>query len=338
MSVPLARLIDADTVRQAVTLRDLIEPTAAALAEFSQGLGEAPVIVFAPQDSAGDVHVKSAWLAGHAIFTVKVASWFAARAAQGRPAASGHIAIHSASTGDLIAVLQDEHYLTDIRTGAAGAVAARLLARPDSTRLAVLGTGVQARQQVAAACLVRPIDTVVIWGRRAAAAEAMRADILHGCPELNLLMAADARSAVRGADIIVTATASRDPILQGAWLEPGQHVTAVGADDPGKAELDPACFARAGVVVVDSRDSAPVFAGDLRRAIGTQAISRQGIHAELGEILSGRRPGLQDTRDITIAKLIGLGVQDLTAAEVVLGRLMSASSAETPCIYDSLDR
>lgn len=336
--MPLARLIDADTVRQAVTLSDLIEPTAAALAEFSQGLGEAPVIVFAPQDSAGDVHVKSAWLAGHAIFTVKVASWFAARAAQGCSAASGHIAIHSASTGDLVAVLQDEHYLTDIRTGAAGAVAASLLARPGSTRLAVLGTGVQARQQVAAACLVRPIDTVVIWGRRAAAAEAMRADILHDCPELNVLVAADARSAVRGADIIVTATASRDPILQGAWLEPGQHVTAVGADDPAKAELDPACFARASIVVVDSRDSAPVFAGDLRHAIGTQAISRQGIHAELGEILNGRRPGRQDARDITIAKLIGLGVQDLTAAEVVLGRLKSASSAETPCTCDGLDR
>ena len=338
MSAPRARFIDAGTVRQAVTLRDLIEPTAAALTEFSQGLGEAPVTVLALRDAAGDVHVKSAWLAGRPIFTVKVASWFAARGAQGRPAASGHIAVHSAATGDLIAVLQDEHYLTDIRTGAAGAVAARLLARPGSTRLAVLGTGVQGRQQVAAACLVRPIDTVVVWGRQAAAAEAMRSDILRGSPELNVLVAADARSAVRGADVIVTATASREPILQGAWLEPGQHVTAVGADDAAKAELDPACFARAGIVVVDSRDLAPVFAGDLRRAIGTQAISRQGIHAELGEILSGRRPGRQDAREITIAKLIGLGVQDLAAAEVVLGRLKSASSAETLCPYDGLDR
>jgi ornithine cyclodeaminase/alanine dehydrogenase-like protein (mu-crystallin family) len=165
MSAPPVRVIDADALRRAVAFRDLIEPTAVALAEFSQGRGESPVTVFAPRGAAGDVHVKSAWLAGHAIFTVKVASWFAARATQGRPAGSGHIAVHSASTGDLIAVLQDEHYLTDIRTAAAGAIATRLLARPDATRLAVLGTGVQGRLQVAAACAVRPIDTVVIWGR-----------------------------------------------------------------------------------------------------------------------------------------------------------------------------
>jgi ornithine cyclodeaminase/alanine dehydrogenase-like protein (mu-crystallin family) len=329
MNTPPPRFVDADALRRAVTLYDLIEPTAAALAEFSQGLGEAPVTVFAPQGAAGDVHVKSAWLAGHSFFIVKVASWFEARAAQGSPAASGHIAIHSARTGDLVAVLQDEHYLTDIRTGATGAAAARLLARPDSTRLAVLGTGPQGRHQVAAACAVRPIDTVVIWGRRTAAAETMREDILRASPELNVLVAADARSAVRGADVIVTATSSREAILRGAWLEPGQHVTAVGADDPAKAELDPACFARADAVVVDSRDSAPVLAGDLRRAIGTQAISAQDIHAELGDIVSGRRPGRRDTREITIAKLIGLGVQDLAAAEVALGRLEPTAGTQT---------
>jgi ornithine cyclodeaminase len=322
------RFVDANVLRRAVTLCDLIEPTATALAEYSQGLGETPVTVFAPQGAAGDVHVKSAWLAGRAIFTVKVATWFAARAAQGHQATSGHIAIHSATTGDLIAVLQDEHYLTDIRTGAAGAVAGRLLARPDSTRLAVLGTGVQGRYQVEAACTVLPIDTVVIWGRRPAAAEAMREDVLRANPELDILVTADARSAVGGADVIVTTTGSRDPILPGAWLEPGQHVTAVGADDPAKAELDPTCFARADAVVVDSRDIAPLFAGDLRHAISAQAISHQGIHAELGEILSGRRPGRQDTRDITIAKLVGLGVQDLAAAEVALERLESATGAE----------
>ncbi len=183
MSAPPVRVIDADALRRAVAFRDLIEPTAVALAEFSQGRGESPVTVFAPRGAAGDVHVKSAWLAGHAIFTVKVASWFAARATQGRPAGSGHIAVHSASTGDLIAVLQDEHYLTDSRTAAAGAIATRLLARPDATRLAVLGTGVQGRLQVAAACAVRPIDTVVIWGRSGLAAGAMPDEIAAAIPD-----------------------------------------------------------------------------------------------------------------------------------------------------------
>ena len=329
MNAVAVRVIDADTLRRAVALGDLIEPTAAALAEFSQGRGEAPVTVFAPSGAAGDVHVKSAWLAGHPVFTVKVASWFAARAAGGRPASSGHIAVHSASTGDLIAVLQDEHYLTDIRTAAAGAIAARLLARPDAARLAVLGTGVQGRLQVAAACAVRPVNSVVIWGRRTTAAAAMREEILASHPGLTVAVARDARGAVRDADIIVTATGSRDPLLSGAWLEPGQHVTAVGADDPAKAELDPACFARADAVVVDSRDLALLFAGDLRRAIDAQAIGRHGIHAELGEVLSGRHPGRQHAREITVAKLIGLGVQDLAAAEVVLDKLDLALSEVT---------
>ena len=329
VSAPPIRVIDADALRRAVTLRDLIEPTAAALAEFSQGLGEAPVTVFAPAGDAGDVHVKSAWLGGHAIFTVKVASWFAARAADGRPASSGHITIHSASTGDLIAILHDEHYLTDIRTAAAGAVATRLLARPDATRLAVLGTGVQGRLQVAAACAVRPIDTVVIWGRRPLAAAAMRDELLDSHPALHVALAADARGAVRGADVIVTATGSRDPVVSGAWLEPGQHITALGADDPTKAELDPACFARADVLVVDSREAASQFGGDLRRAIDTQAISPQGIHAELGDILNGSHPGRRDAREITVAKLTGLGVQDLAAAEVVLSKLDAALSTVT---------
>lgn len=321
------RIFDTAAIRDSVRVGDLIDPVAAAFATFSQGLGEAPVVVFAPAGEDGDVHVKSAWLAGHSIFTVKVAAWFAARADSGRSAASGYIAVHDAQTGDLLALLQDEHYLTDIRTAAAGAVATRLLARRCAHRLAVLGTGVQAHLQILAACAVRPIDTVAIWGRGRAAAESLRRVLESELPGVDIRIADSAESATRESDILITATSSRRAIVSGEWLQPGQHVTAVGADDPSKAELDTGCFLHADVLVVDSRTEAPRHAGDLRSAIESGIITEADIDAEIGELVLGTQPGRQDDEQITIAKLIGLGIQDLAAAEVAMHRLGSVTRA-----------
>ncbi|MEV1176603.1 ornithine cyclodeaminase family protein, partial [Nonomuraea sp. NPDC049784] len=260
------KVYDADAIRAAIGLDDLVDPVARAFADFSDGLGEAPITVFAPGGDQGDVHVKSAWMPGRSVFTVKVAAWFAARATGGRSPSSGFVAVHDATTGDLRALLMDEHHLTDLRTAAAGAVATRLLARQDAATVAVLGTGTQARLQVLAARTVRPIEHVVIWGRRADAARALRASLLAADPPFTVSVADHPRDAVRRADVIVTATSSRRPILEGSWLRPGQHVTSVGADDGTKAELDPACLHRADVLAVDSRENAPLHAGDLRAA------------------------------------------------------------------------
>ena len=319
---PEPRVFAPDAIRRAVGLTDLIEPVARVFADFSQGGGEAPIVVFAPAGSSGDVHVKSAWMPGRALFTVKVAAWFAARAAGGRTASSGFIAVHDATTGDLRAILRDEHHLTDIRTAAAGAVATRMLARDDATTVAVLGTGTQAYLQVLAACAVRPIDRVLIWGRRADAAHALREAIVTRTHGLTVSVVDRAREAVRPADTILTATGSTRAILEGSWLRPGQHITAVGADDPTKAELDPACFERADLVVVDSREETPRFAGDLRGAIEAGAFSEANIHGEVGELVAGLRPGRRNSSQITIAKLVGLGIQDLAAVEVALPRLL----------------
>lgn len=260
-------------IRDAVGLDELIEPVAHVLAEFSQGRGETPIVVFAPAGQDGDVHVKSAWLPGMPVFTVKVAAWFAARATSARPAHSGFIA--------------------------------------------VLGTGTQAYLQVLAVRAVRPVDTVLIWGRNQEAARRLAARL----PELSAVVVAEPEAAVRCADIVVTATSSRQPILRGRWLAPGQHVTAIGADDPGKAELDPDCFARADLLAVHSRRDTPRIAGDLRAAIDVGAVQAGGIHAELGELILNRYPGRRDDSQLTVAKLIGLGVQDLASAEVALRRL-----------------
>jgi ornithine cyclodeaminase/alanine dehydrogenase-like protein (mu-crystallin family) len=254
---------------------------------------------------------------GIPIFTVKVATWFAARASAGQSAHSGFIAVHDAATGDLRALLHDDSHLSDLRTAAAGAIAARLLARYDARTVAVLGTGVQAYLQVQAVQAVLPIDAVLIWGRSRRAAQRLAARL----PELTAVVMTEAESAVRGADIVVTATSSRQPVLQGEWLIPGQHVTAVGADDHGKAELDPECFARADLLVVDSRQETPRMGGDLRAAIDAGAVKAADIDAELGELVLGSHPGRRDDTQLTIAKLIGLGAQDLASAEVAMKQL-----------------
>ena len=118
---------------------------------------------------------------------------------------------------------------------------------------------------------------------------------------------------MQAADIIITASSSREPVLKGSWLEPGQHITAVGADDLTKAELDPGCFSRADLIVVDSHQETARFAGDLHRAISAGAITSEDIHAEVGELIAGARPGRSSGDQVTVAKLIGLGVQDLFA-------------------------
>jgi ornithine cyclodeaminase/alanine dehydrogenase-like protein (mu-crystallin family) len=315
------KVYEVEAIRQVVGLADLIEPLAKVFADFSRGLGEAPIVVFAPAGEMGDVHVKSAWMPGRSIFTVKVASWFAARATEGLSGNSGFIAVHDATTGDLRALLLDEHYLTDIRTAAAGAVATRQLAREDATTIAVLGTGTQARLQVQAISAIRPIENIVIWGRHPQAAGALCATLRAENPTLSVSVAGGAEQAVRPADVIVTATAARHPILEGGWLRPGQHVTAVGADDPTKAELDPACFERADILAVDSREGARAFAGDLRH-------STRIVDTELGELLLGHHPGRRDPSQISIAKLVGLGIQDLATAETTL-RLLEAQPQAT---------
>lgn len=304
-----------DEIRAAVGFEDLIDPVAAALTDFSAGLGDSPVAVFAPAGSEGNVHVKSAWLPGRKIFTVKVASWFVERARRNGTPGCGVVAAFDAVTGDLLALLEDEHHLSDVRTAAAGALATRVLARRDAAVLGVLGTGPQAYLQVLAVAGERPVRQVRVWGRRPERADLVVRALSSRLPGVVVAPVATARQACEDADVVVTATASTEPLVDAGWLRPGTHVTAVGADDPAKAELSADCLTRADLLVVDSRALTLVH-GDLARA-GT---TRDDI-VELGEILAGSAPGRRHEADITICKLIGLGVQDLAAAEATLSRL-----------------
>ncbi|MGW3285183.1 ornithine cyclodeaminase family protein [Streptomyces sp. NPDC001002] len=305
-----------EEIRGTVGYRDVLEPVAAALRDHSRGLGDSPAAVFAPAGPDGDVHVKSAWLPGRKVFTVKVASWFLERARRGGTPSSGVVAVFDATTGDLRALLDDEHHLSDVRTAAAGALAARTMARHDSRVLGVVGTGTQAYLQTLAVADELPLRDVRVWGRRASQVRSLAAALRARRPDLRVTGVNSAQAACEGADILVTATSSTQPLVHEAWLTPGLHINAVGADDPTKAELTAGSLMRADRIVVDSRELTALY-GDLSR------LPEEGrrFHAELGEVLAGTAPGRESDEEITICKLVGLGVQDLAAAEVALDML-----------------
>jgi ornithine cyclodeaminase len=311
-----------DIIRSTVGIEDVIEPVATALIDFSKGCGEAPVFVFAPAGPEGDVHVKSAWLPGRAIFTVKVATWFAARAVNGATPTAGVVAAFDARTGDLVALLEDHHHLSDIRTAAAGGLVARVLARPDSSALGVIGTGAQAYLQVLAAAAELPLRTVKVWGRNQRRAERLTSLLRERLPSVVISVAQGLRDVCESADVLITATSSAEPLIDASWLKPGMHITAVGADDSHKAELTAECFERAARVVVDSQLLSSRY-GDLFAAGAT-------AHAELGEVLAEPKLGRGSDSDITIGKLIGLGVQDLAAVEVMLDLVRRGTSRTSP--------
>src|SRR5204863_111842 len=198
----------------------------------------------------------------------------------------------------------------------------RFMARADASVLGVLGSGVQAYLQSLAAAAERPVRTVRIWARQRSRAERLGRALLARRPDLSIDVVATPEHACRGAHLVVTATASLDPLIQAGWLRPGMHVTAVGADDAAKCELAPDCLAAADRIVVDSRDLSSQF-GDVFRALRSGAIAPDRIAGELGDVAAGRSPGRAGDAEITICKLIGLGVQDLAAAEVALELLES---------------
>lgn len=266
----------------------------------------------------GEMDVKTAYVTGLPGFAVKISPGFFDNPARGLPSTSGLMVVLDSQTGRVRAVLLDNGYLTDIRTAAAGGVAARHLARADASRAAIFGAGLQARMQLAALRLVRPIRQAVIWARDPAKAQAL-AGRLTG-PDCTVTATADAAEAAAGADIIVTTTPATQPILRADWLRPGQHVTAMGSDQPGKAELEPACLAR-GLYVAD-RLAQTRLMGELRAAPRLH----DKDHPELGQIIAGQRPGRTSPEQITICDLTGTGVQDTAIATHAL----AASSKDDP--------
>ena len=292
-----------------------LDAVEAAFTHLAEGRAVVPPIMMIEVPGRGEVDVKSAFIDGLDAFAVKIASGFACNAERGLPTTGGLMVVVSSQTGFPEAVLMDGGYLTDLRTALAGAVAAKHLARSAIDCVAVMGTGGQARYQVRALALVRSFNRVLVYGRRREAAEACAADIASALDVE--ASAAGAEETVRGGDIVITATATREPLVRAEWLKPGVHITAMGSDTPGKRELGPGVLRRADLIVCDLWTQASHF-GELQ-ASTEEGITSDDVH-ELGELTSGRVAGRTDDRQITICDLTGVGVQDTAIALYALDR------------------
>jgi len=310
------RVIDEAELRRVITPQVAVDVTRAAFRADGEGRAHVPAVINLDVPShRGEFHVKTALIDGVPHVAVKIASGFYDNPAKGLPSGSGLMAVFDAATGLPVALLLDNGFLTDIRTGAAGAVAAEALAPAAITTVGVLGSGLQARYQLRCLRWVRTFSRVVAWSPNPAHLDAYLREMrdegfdAHG--------AATPEAVCREADLLVTATPARAPLVRAEWLRGGQHVTALGADSPGKQELDAGCLAAADRVVVDRLTQCAAF-GELRHALDAGTLRPDRVHAELGEIVAGLKPGRTTARQLTIADLTGVGFQDTAIASAAI--------------------
>jgi len=315
------RTIEEAALRAAVTAAHAVDTMRDAFRADGEGRAHVPAVINLEVPGArGEFHVKTAFIEGVPYVAVKIASGFYDNPSKGLPSGSGLMAVFDADTGMPAALLFDNGFLTDIRTGAAGAIAADVLAPPTIGVVGVLGSGLQARHQVQCLRVVRAFSRLVAWSPDEAHLQAY-------CDEMrqagyDAAVAGSPEAVCRAADVLITATPSRAPLVRAEWLRPGQHVTAVGSDSPGKQELAADCLDRADLVVVDRFAQCAAF-GELRHALDAGLLTRHDVHAELGQILAGRKPGRTHADQITIADLTGVGFQDTAIASKALQLVVS---------------
>ena len=258
-----------------------------------------------------------AHLSEPAAMGLKVISVFPGNHGTGLDSHQGAVLLFETERGRLLAIM-DASSITAIRTAAVSGVATRLLARPDASTLALLGSGVQAETHLEAMALVRPLRRVRVWSRDAAHA-ARLATTARARHPFEVTVAATAREAVQDADIVCTVTSSRTPVLEGEWLPAGAHVNAVGASLASARELDTAAVVRSRVYV-DRRESAAQEAGDLLIPRAEGAIGDDHVRGEIGDLIAGREPGRRSPDELTLFKSLGLAVEDVAAAHHIFAR------------------
>jgi thiomorpholine-carboxylate dehydrogenase len=297
------RFLDEAAIRTLLRFEGLIPAMAQALIDFSAGRVLQPVrgILSIPQHH-GFMGVMPAVYGD--VMGAKLVTLYPDNGSRGLPTHQAVIALFGAATGEPLAMM-DGRLITEMRPAAVSAVATKLLSASGARSLAILGSGVQARAHFHALSLVRKFDDIRVWSRNSKHAQALAEEI--GA------RATSAEDAVRCADVVVTVTNSPEPVLQGSWLKPGVLVNAVGAVGPKNREVDD--DAMSGAVVVDSREAAMKESGDV-------LLANAPIYAELGELLAGTKPMPQ--ANITVFKSLGLAVEDLAAAKLVLEQLQTS--------------
>ncbi len=285
-----------------------------------------PILRLDIPEHRGEVDVKTAYLPGVPSFAIKISPGFFDNPKLGLPSVNGVMLLISARTGLIEAVLLDNGYLTNVRTAAAGAVAAKWLARRDARSAGVLGAGVQAKLQLEALRLVRDLERALVWARDPAKAKAFAADAGAELG-LEIAVAPSPEDLVQQCDIVVTTTPSTSPLIRADWLRPGQHVTAMGSDAEHKNELAPDVIARTRYVC--DRQSQTAVLGELHHAIAAGAVPADATFPELGQVIAGQEPGRTSDRDITVCDLTGTGAQDTAIATLAAQRARARGAGTT---------
>ena len=279
-----------------------------------------PIVRIDVPDHEGEVDIKTAYVRGFDSFAIKIASGFHDNYRLGLQTGSGMMIVVSAVTGYPEAVLLDNGYLTDVRTGAAGALAARYLAPKQVETAGVIGSGTQARYQMIALKQVRDFQRLMVYGIVPDQVEQYAAE-MGSVLGVEILKAEDVETVVRNSEVVVTCTPAKEPYLKAEWLHPGLHITAMGTDAEDKQELYADALGRADLLVCD-RKSQSFRLGEFHNGLEAGVLSPDDPIIELGDLTSGREPGRRSDEEITICDLTGVGVQDTAIARLAYRKAM----------------
>ncbi|WP_448654042.1 ornithine cyclodeaminase family protein [Pseudomonas fluorescens] len=319
--VPLA-VYGLSELRTALLRKDMLQAVEQALISHADGRIVAPppgVLLF--ENPPGDCHIKSGYAKDGSVFVVKLAMGFYENPSRGLETNNGLVLVFDSHTGKTLAVLNDEGWLTSWRTAAAGALAARAGAPSQVSALGIIGSGHQAELQARWTCELLGVERVVIWGRSPEKAQRLAKSLAHH--GLKAQAADSVESVFAQCNLVITCTPSAQAIVPSAVVRDGTHIVALGADSPGKQELDPLLLQRARVLMTDDRAQC-VDHGEMSHAIRAGLITEQA-DVSLGDVLAGKARGRFSDDDLTIADLTGLAAQDVALATLAVERMQAAN-------------
>ncbi len=311
-------VISLEQIKSAVTEDDILDAVEGALIAHAKGMVNSPPpgsLQF--EDPKGELHIKYGHLSGSSSFVVKIASGFYDNPKRGLPVSNGTMLVFDAGTGAPVCILDDKGWLTNARTAAAGALAAKAGALTNVSRVGMVGTGEQAELQAAWTCRLLGLQAISVYGRTPSHVKNY-ADRMERSG-FSVTAAPDSASLLKTCRLVITTTPSTTALITADDVLPGTHIVAMGSDTPGKQELSADLFARAAVIMVDDHDQC-VHHGELGHAVRAGLIPERA-DINLGRVLSGEEPGRISDSDITIADLTGIAAEDIAVATLVWSRL-----------------
>lgn len=322
------RILREAEIRELLSYPEALTVVEHSFADYSSGKAVVPgVINLDIENARGEVHVKSAHIKGNEYYVIKIASGFYLNPSRGLPVGNGMMLLFESATGLLCCLMMDNAWITEMRTAAAGAVAAKYLANEKIRKVGLIGSGSQARFQLKALMEVRSPQDVWVWSRNPENVKAYITEMAGAFPELSFHQASSCEEAVWASDLVITVTPSRSPLIKASWLLEGVHITAIGSDGPEKQELETEVLKKADRIFCDSVIQCSSL-GEVHHGLEEKAITPESISGELGELILGTKKGRERESQITVADLTGLGVQDAAAASLIYEKALKKGLGE----------